>query len=118
MRYLANENIPLHTVSELRKEGVDISSVQACPGCEDKKVMELGYNENRILITFDKDFGELVFKMKTPTRGVILLRYTPKNPEYITQRLKALPIPPKMDFENHFCTVTEEKVRLVKLSSP
>ena len=116
MRYLANENIPLFTLKELRKERVDISSAKdICPGCGDRELMELAYRENRILVTFDKDFGELVFKVEVPTRGVILLRFSPKSPEYITEKLKESLVPPKLDFENHFCVIREQGIRLVKL---
>lgn len=49
--------------------------VISCPqGASDVEVLELANREERIMITFDKDFGELVFKEKLIHKGVIFLR--------------------------------------------
>ena len=62
MRLLANENIPLSAVEALRSCGHDVMWIrEKAPGISDIEVMRLGHLEERILITFDKDFGELAF---------------------------------------------------------
>ena len=43
-------------------------------GGEDDVVLERAFRENRALITEDKDFGELVYRLKKPAKGVILMR--------------------------------------------
>ena len=63
MRFLADENFPGLAVSELRKRGHDVSWVLTdSPGISDQEVLGRAKDENRILLTFDKDFGELVFR--------------------------------------------------------
>lgn len=65
MKFLANENIPVELVNELRKLGYDILKVDEIKkGMKDREVIEFSHKEERILITFDKDFGELVVKEK------------------------------------------------------
>ena len=45
------------------------------PGVSDLKVLESGFEEKRILLTEDKDFGEWIFAQKSATSGIILFRY-------------------------------------------
>ncbi len=56
------------------------------PGSADPDVLEYAEKSGRVLVTDDKDFGELVFRLGRPNRGVILLRM-PYEPE---KRLRAL----------------------------
>jgi predicted nuclease of predicted toxin-antitoxin system len=82
MKFLANENIPSASVVMLRKTGLDVVYVaEDCPGKCDADVLELARRERRIVITFDRDYGELVFRLKRPRpAGVIYLRFDPLWP--------------------------------------
>lgn len=75
-KFLADENVPSVVVEALRRAGVDIVWVRDIfPGIRDEEVLALAQAEGRILLTFDKDFGEMAFeKGKTAAPGVILLR--------------------------------------------
>ncbi len=65
MRFLANENIPLLVVKALAEEGFDITSATlVCQGAPDRKVLALAAREDRIVLTFDKDCGYLVFRKR------------------------------------------------------
>ncbi len=62
MRFLANENFPLAAVEALRNAGHDVASVTTdAPGSIDESILQRSVTERRVLLTFDKDFGELVF---------------------------------------------------------
>jgi len=115
MIFLADENIPPKTVEALRGRGVDIVSIlDFAQGLKDELVLSIAYEQGRILITFDRDFGELVFRTKAKSKGVILLRFTPKSPEDLSRRIETLTsigIP----IENHFIVVTEDTVRIIPL---
>ena len=76
MRLLANENIPSVAVTALVAEGHDVAWVRtAAPGIADSEVLAWAARESRILLTFDKDFGELARTAKLPSScGVILFR--------------------------------------------
>ena len=62
MRLCANENIPEDCVLRLRQEGHDVLWIrEAAPGSPDEAVLALAAADDRLLITYDKDFGELRF---------------------------------------------------------
>jgi len=65
MRFLADENISLHTVKKLKEIGLDTLSVRKlCPGLSDSKIIAETITQKRILITTDKDFGFWVLRRK------------------------------------------------------
>lgn len=76
LRLLANENIAADVVDSLRGDGHDVAWIRAeTPGTDDQAVLARAIQEQRILLTFDKDFGELAFRFGLPsTCGIILAR--------------------------------------------
>jgi len=75
MKFLANENIPRASFRFLKDKGWDIEHIgETNMGVTDKEVMELAISEDRIIITFDSDYGELVYKYGYKPTGVIYLR--------------------------------------------
>jgi predicted nuclease of predicted toxin-antitoxin system len=75
MRFLVDECTGPAVALWLRQQDHDVISVyDEIRGADDRKVIEKAYEQNRILITNDKDFGELIFREKKPHKGVILLR--------------------------------------------
>ena len=82
MKFLANENIPMGSVILLRQHGLDIMHVaEEAPSTKDTVIMRLAQEQNRIIITFDRDYGELIFKHHLPTpAGVVYLRFDPDYP--------------------------------------
>jgi predicted nuclease of predicted toxin-antitoxin system len=60
MRFLANENVPRTAIEALRAAGNDVVWIRVdAPGSSDPEVLARAAREERILLTFDKDFGEL-----------------------------------------------------------
>jgi len=116
LRFLANENIPLVVVNHLKSDGFDITSAtELYQGAGDKKVLKEAVKEGRIILTFDKDYGYLVFRQREfPPLGVILLRISPKSPEFIYTILYKL-LKSGLSFEGYFTVVTERKIRSVPL---
>ncbi len=85
-------------------------------GSSDEKILELSSRNKWIIITFDKDFGELIYKQKyNKPAGIILLRVTPKSPAYILQLLKWLLLQTNISFEGYFVVVNKDKVRAIKM---
>jgi len=63
MKLLANENFPIDSFNYLKLKGFDIKAIGIdYAGVKDEEVMLLAINEGRIILTFDKDYGELIFK--------------------------------------------------------
>jgi predicted nuclease of predicted toxin-antitoxin system len=76
MRFLADESCDYIHVKTLREAGHDVVAVlEIMPGAEDLGVIQLSIREKRILLTEDKDFGQLVYASGQNSVGVIFLRY-------------------------------------------
>jgi predicted nuclease of predicted toxin-antitoxin system len=79
MRFLADESCDFRVVRTLRAAGHDVTAVlEESPGAEDEAVIALARREERVLITEDRDFGQLFYAATRPTCGVVLLRF-PSN---------------------------------------
>lgn len=74
MRFLADENVSRQVVEKLRAEGHDVIAVaQSGQGSSDKRVVEMAHADGRVLITEDRDFGELIVRQRFGIAGVMLL---------------------------------------------
>jgi predicted nuclease of predicted toxin-antitoxin system len=94
---------------------IDIKSVrEIMPGLSDRKVIKLANREDRIIITFDKDFGRLIFKEKMNIRGLILLRFNAVSPDQIADRIEHI-IRSEIPVNNNIVVVSEERIRVTPL---
>ena len=76
MRFFAGESCDFGVVRALREAGHDVVAVaEISARADDQRVIEMVLKEKRVLLTEDKDFGQLVFAHKQPSAGVILVRY-------------------------------------------
>ena len=76
MRFLANENFPGDAVRAIEANGHDIVWIRtAASGSADQEILAWAARESRVLLTFDKDFGELAWHVGLPaTSGIVLFR--------------------------------------------
>jgi len=113
MRFLANENFPGAAVAALSASGHDVVWVRmAAPGIADPDVLAWAARENRILLTFDKDFGELARGSALPrTCGVVLLRIPMPRPGDAGQRLAGL-ITARDDWAGCFSVIEPGRIRM------
>jgi predicted nuclease of predicted toxin-antitoxin system len=75
MKLIADENIDRAIVLQLRADGHEVSWIcEISPSVSDEVVLEQAILLGAVLITEDKDFGELVYRRKLAHLGVILLR--------------------------------------------
>lgn len=76
MKWLADENVEYVIIQYLRTSGFDVKSVaEELQNEADSTILEVANLEHRILLTIDKDFGELAFLRQDLTTGITLLRY-------------------------------------------
>jgi predicted nuclease of predicted toxin-antitoxin system len=74
MRFLADENVSRRVIERLRSAGFDVKSIgEMKSGIPDKDVLSTADAEDLILITEDRDFGELVIRQQLAVRGIVLL---------------------------------------------
>ncbi|MCX8090225.1 MAG: DUF5615 family PIN-like protein [Verrucomicrobiae bacterium] len=116
MRLCANENIPEDCVIRLRQDGHDVLWIrEAAPGTPDDAVLARAWSENRLLITFDKDFGGLVFRRGARgSHGVVLFRISQPSPAALAERVATV-LASRDDWQGHFSVVDDFTIRLRRL---
>jgi len=118
MRILADENFPGLAVAALRQQGHDVRWVRTeAPGMSDAEVLTWAVSEGRTIVTFDKDFGELVFRVKlTIPSGIILFRMIGAPTEVVDRVLAAISL--REDWSRLFAVVEAERIRIKSLPKP
>ena len=82
LRFLTDENVSSSLVKAVRDEGYNVKDIKEKRlfGISDKKVLVLAFKENRVVITHDKDFANLLKYQSVKHKGVILLRFRNQSP--------------------------------------
>jgi predicted nuclease of predicted toxin-antitoxin system len=113
MRFLADENIPRASLHALRAAGHDVLSIaESSPGMADAEVLRLGIEQDRTLITFDRDFGALVFQTSTAAEpGIVLFRLVPVDPQEPASVLLALIEHADIRFAGRITVIGRDSVR-------
>jgi predicted nuclease of predicted toxin-antitoxin system len=92
VRFLADENFPLPSIRLLDAAGHDVAAVSLdSPQVPDDTVLERAFREGRILLTFDKDYGGLLYlRGAQPPEGIVYFRFAPSSPQEPAEYLLAL----------------------------
>lgn len=111
-KFLADEGFSLAITSVLREKGYDVKWIgEFAAGSSDRTVYQIAQESGRIILTEDKDFGELAVRYKFKAEGVILLRISGKEKALRLKRIIELfeKFPEKI--LNHLVVVDTEKFR-------
>ncbi len=119
MRIPADENVSRRLVLNLRERGHDVAWVREdSPGIPDAEVLARAEAEGRLVVTFDKGFGELAFRSGLSARcGVLLFRTAVGSPEELATQAAAI-IGSRDDWNGHLTVVAEGRIRLRLLPRP
>jgi predicted nuclease of predicted toxin-antitoxin system len=113
---LADENVYQLIILALREAGIEVYSVfENHRGVSDQDIVEASLQPPRIILTEDKDFGDLVFAHNQKPSGVILLRYALPEVEEISKALIRLLQTRGSTLFGKFVTVTARKTRIRSL---
>jgi predicted nuclease of predicted toxin-antitoxin system len=113
MRFLADENIEYPIISILRENKVDILAVrEIMKGATDLEIIEYAFLNNLLIITSDKDFGELTFRLQRPSCGIILLRNPETDCKVKAEMLLAALQKISEDALNKFIVIDNFRIRL------
>lgn len=76
MKFLLDESAEFRLASFLHEHGHDVTSIahDYPRSLTDREVLRIAYQERRILLTNDRDFGDLVFRLTLPHAGIIYFR--------------------------------------------
>jgi predicted nuclease of predicted toxin-antitoxin system len=118
MRILADENMPRSLVGLLRERGHDVLSVREdLQGQSDRAVLLRANAEERLIVTQDKDFGELAFSHGMSAKcGVVLFRLGDLDRDETVARMLRV-IESRSDWEGSLAVVTVNRIRIRRLSS-
>lgn len=90
MKLVADESVDRQIVDQLRNDGHDVWYVaEEMPSVDDEQVLLTARKQESVLVTADKDFGELVYRLRQANAGVILIRLaglTPKDKANLTAK--------------------------------
>jgi predicted nuclease of predicted toxin-antitoxin system len=119
MDFLANENFPLLSIRLLREAGHRVLSImQETPGCQDEDVLTRACDEKLVILTFDRDYGELIYRHQnlTPT-GVVYFRFGPATPSEPAEILMKIIDKGDLSLIGKFTVIEKGRVRQRALHS-
>lgn len=113
MRFLANENYPLPSIRRLRQSGYDTAAIiEDSPGVSDAVVLARAVNEQRIILTFDRDYGELIYRLRQPAPpGLVYYRLVPATPIEPAEILLKLLADPNVSLGQKFTVIERASTR-------
>ncbi|MEW6238170.1 MAG: DUF5615 family PIN-like protein [Candidatus Omnitrophota bacterium] len=113
MKFLLDENIPLSVIRQLRERGHDVLSAKESLRAEnDEIVLERAQRESRVVVTQDKDFGELAFRKRLPSScGIILFRLSGGAPDDEARRMLQA-IESRNDWTGQFSVIRDAFIRM------
>ncbi len=116
IKFIADVNIEKEIVDHISNCGYDIKWVPDYD-CEilDKDLLKMANLERRILLTNDKDFGELTFLQKKLSTGIILIRIKGQKAEEKVKLIETLLGNYSYKLLNHFVVITKKKIRFIPL---
>jgi predicted nuclease of predicted toxin-antitoxin system len=115
VRILADENIDKPIVDRLRAAGHEVVYVvESMAGTADDRVFKLASQHSAVLLTADKDFGEIVFRQRRNSGGVILVRLAGVSPALKASIVAAVIDEHGEDIPGSFTVIGRGAVRIRK----
>jgi len=116
MNFFADEGLDFPLVDLLRQKLYRvIYAAEEMPGASDDYILQKAVQENCILITKDKDFGEMVIRRNILSIGVVLIRIEklnlPENCLLVANFIAKY----EPELSNSFTVIQEDKIRIRKL---
>jgi predicted nuclease of predicted toxin-antitoxin system len=113
VRLVADESVEGPTVYALRDAGHAVLYIaETSPGIEDAEVLSIAHSEQALLLTADKDFGELVFRNREPHCGVLLIRSPQDDPDENAANTMAAIEQRGPELVNRFSVLTGRALRI------
>ncbi len=102
----------------LREVGCDVAAVREIdPRAGDSEILKLAVEDSRIVLTMDKDFGELVYRLGKTHAGVLVLRMEDADGDEKTNIVKNILQQHADKLEGNFCVYKDGTLRISRLPS-
>lgn len=113
IKFLIDAGVGIKVESWLIKQGYDTRSIRDIdPRMPDKEILKIAASEKRMVITMDKDFGELVYHSGLPHAGVLLLRAENYSSTEKMNAVKRILLKHQDDIWGKFCVYQDNKLRI------
>ncbi|MBX7106124.1 MAG: DUF5615 family PIN-like protein [Gemmataceae bacterium] len=118
MKLLADESVDCPIVLRLRADGHDVAFVaEDSPGISDRVVLSRALTDGVVLVTADKDFGELVYRDRLPHAGVLLVRLAGLDESAKCDLVSRVVAECGDDLQGAFSVATPDSLRLRRFSA-
>lgn len=113
MKFLVDVGVGRGVENFLRASGFDVKAVRDVdPRSEDTEILQMAVNENRMIITMDKDFGDLIYRSGRRHSGILLLRLEAATGVQKAEAVKKIIRNFKEEIKNKFCVFQEGRLRI------
>ncbi len=113
MKFLVDMGVGKIAETQLLRDGYDVASVRDLdPRMKDSDILQLAVNEQRIVITMDKDFGELVYREGLSHVGILLFRMEDATGHEKAAVLHTLLAQYADKIQGHFCVYQNGRLRI------
>lgn len=115
--FLADESVDFRIVTSLRDEGYHIEAIlEMTPSISDERVLNIANELEAILLTEDKDFGDLTYRLDKPNHGIILIRMSGIPIQEKTNKIIKVLKEHLDELAHSFTVISSDKVRIKKRS--
>ncbi len=119
MRFLVDENVSRSVMRWLRNQQYDVLDIESAglPGASDDDILQTALAQDRIVVTYDKDFGHILTYPRRDHGGVLLIRLRHPTPDNTCQALqRALPSIANIRWRGQVVVIEETRIRISKRS--
>lgn len=117
VKFLTDENVSPKIIRAMRTDGYDVKDIKEKKlfGVSDHQVLTLANKENRAIITYDKDFANLLNHPLQSHKGVVLLRYSELEPNNLIDKfLPLLALLIKRKLLGNLIIVSDDSVEIIE----
>ncbi len=119
LKFIIDVGVGIGIEKYLRHNGYDLKCVRDIdPRMKDEDIIRIAASENRMVITMDKDFGELVYHFSMKHCGVLLLRLENANGAEKLQIMKHIMENYSSQIKNCFCVFQNNRFRIRQITFP
>jgi predicted nuclease of predicted toxin-antitoxin system len=113
---VVDECVEFEIVEMLRQFQIPVLSImESHRSIKDEKVLQIAVSHHAFLLTEDKDFGELVFRLQLPHTGILLVRFpNGYDPDIKAEKVVKIIIEKYEEIENCFSVLDENRIRIRK----
>jgi predicted nuclease of predicted toxin-antitoxin system len=113
MKFVADESLDFQIVERLRQDGWDVSYVAEMePGISDTDVLHLANTREALIITSDRDFGELIFRQHLLSHGIIPVRLAGITPQLKAETVSSAINRHQAELPHSFVVISPALIRI------